>query len=123
MRFVIAFVLSVTMMAAAQRPNAIPRGAVKSVDGSYRYTDTQGKKWVYRATPFGVARVEDKPVAAEPPAEQRFADVKAFEAGDHIRFERPSPFGIYKWERAKTELTAMEKAVWEREKDRAAKKD
>ena len=27
----------------------------------WHYTDAQGKKWIYRKTPFGVSRMEDKP--------------------------------------------------------------
>jgi hypothetical protein len=98
----------------------IPAGAVKSDDGAYRYTDSQGKKWIYRKTPFGIARVEDKP--AEPIPVETYASVKATEDGDSIRFERPGPFGTYKWQRKKTELNEMEKAVWDREQSRTAAK-
>jgi hypothetical protein len=102
----------------------IPAGAVASEDGSYHYTDTQGKKWIYRKTPFGVARIEEKAVEAkaddkplEPPK-----GMKATENGDNIHFERPGPFGVYKWDRKKTELNDMEQAVWDREKARTASK-
>lgn len=98
----------------------IPAGAVKSDDGAYRYTDSKGKKWIYRKTPFGIARVEDKP--AEPMPAESYASVKATEDGDSIRFERPGPFGTYKWQRKKTELNEMEKAVWDREQSRTAAK-
>src|SRR4051812_23280910 len=74
---------------------AIPSGAVKSEDGAYHYTDPKGKKWIYRKTPFGIARVEDKPV--EPPPAETFENVKATSDGDTVRFERPGPFGTYKW--------------------------
>jgi hypothetical protein len=33
-----------------------------------------------------------------------------------VKFERPGPFGTYKWEKKKTDLDAGEKAAWEREK-------
>ncbi len=94
----------------------IPAVAVKSADGFYRYTGPTGKKWIYRKTPFGIARTEDKPAESS-------EDVKVTEDGDSIRFERPSPFGAYKWERKKTELNEMERAAWDREKARAAKQD
>src|SRR5215470_16679683 len=42
----------------------IPKGAVETEPGTFRYTDTDGKKWIYRKTPFGVARLEDKPEEA-----------------------------------------------------------
>jgi hypothetical protein len=99
----------------------IPAGAVEFEAGSYRYTDAKGKKWIYRKTPFGVARMEDRPAA---PAPDIFADLtKATETGDTIRFERPGPFGTYRWERKKTELTASEKAIWERQSSTVAKQD
>jgi hypothetical protein len=99
----------------------IPAGAVEFESGSYRFTDAQGKKWVYRKTPFGVARIEDRPVE---PAPDPFAGLtKATEAGDTIRFERPGPFGTYRWERKKTELTDSEKAIVERQRSSVAKQD
>ena len=42
------------------KPMAIPAGATRSEDGDFHYTDPQGKKWIYRQTPFGVARLEEK---------------------------------------------------------------
>jgi len=111
---------------AGKKPEAmtVPAGAAKGEDGSYSFTDAHGKKWIYRRTPFGVARIEDDGVPAEVgPKTDRWADVKATEDGDVIRFERPGPFGVYKWEHKKTELNEMELAVWDREKVREAKQD
>jgi hypothetical protein len=48
--------------------------------------------------------------------------VKVTEDGDSVKFERPGPFGIYKWEKKKTDLDAGEKAAWEREKAKTAPK-
>src|ERR1035437_6242305 len=45
----------------ASKPAAIPAEAVQGTDGDYHYTDRQGKKWIYRKTPFGVTRLEDTP--------------------------------------------------------------
>ena len=138
MKLLIVFCLSVWMLAAADgnkkspappasaraaaAPKEIPAGAVRSEDGSYHYTDPQGKKWIYRKTPFGIARLEDKPADASREAGpiNRFEDVKATEDGDTIRFERPGPFGTYKWQRKKTELNEMEKTVWDRERAHTA---
>src|SRR5438128_1018620 len=39
----------------------LPAGAVMVEPGTYTFTDAQGKKWIYRKTPFGLARLEDKP--------------------------------------------------------------
>jgi hypothetical protein len=99
----------------------IPAGAVEYEPGAFRHTDAQGKKWIYRKTPFGVARMEDRP--SEPPPDTSAAFTKATEAGDTVRFERPGPFGTYRWERKKTELTASEKAIWERQSSTVAKQD
>ena len=103
MKLVMVFLVSV-VMAAAQSAS----------------TDSQGKKWIYRKTPFGIARIEDKPVEAKRAEVPK--DMKATEDGETIRFERPGPFGAYKWQRKKTELNEMEQAVWDREKVRAARK-
>jgi hypothetical protein len=135
MKLLIVFSLSVWIAAAADGPKKnppalaanlqLPATAVKTGDGSYRYTDPQGKKWIYRKTPFGIARLEDKPVDAAVSAAEakRFDAVTATEDGDTIRFERPGPFGNYKWQRNKTELDEMEQAVWDRECARTAGKD
>jgi hypothetical protein len=108
--------------AAARKPAAsveLPKQAVLVSPGTYTYTDAQGKKWIYRQTPFGLAKFEDR----EPPAsdqeneQKRIAQTRAYEEGDSVRFERPGPFGLYKWKVKKTELNSMEKAVWERTRD------
>ena len=41
-------------------PNTLPPGAVKVEEGLYKYTDAQGKKWIYRNTPFALMKLEDK---------------------------------------------------------------
>ena len=48
----------------ASKPMAIPSDAVLGEDGDYHYADPQGKKWIYRKTPFGVTRMEDSPERA-----------------------------------------------------------
>ena len=108
------------------KPLEIPAGAVESEPGTFKYTDPQGKKWIYRKTPWGTARLEDKPDSEADRAAQldRFANVKAIEDGDTVRFERPGPFGVYKWQKKKSDLDEMEKAAWTRAKnDASAKRD
>jgi hypothetical protein len=105
----------------------IPAGAVEVEPYTYRYTDAQGKKWIYRKTPFGISRAEDKavedPKAVDPKKEEnaRLIDTTtAVEDGDTVRFERPGPFGVTKWQRKKTELNEVEHAVWDREMQKRA---
>ncbi len=38
-------------------PLTIPKDAVSNPDGTWSWTDKQGKKWIYAKTPFGVSRV------------------------------------------------------------------
>jgi hypothetical protein len=98
--------------ADASKPAAIPAGAVQDVDGDYRYTDPEGKKWLYRKTPFGVTRLEDTPErATAKTAAANGAGIKATEDGDKVRFERLGPFGVWKWEKNKSELDDTEKAA------------
>ncbi len=42
---------------------AIPPEAVPTDDGSFRGKDKDGKSWLYRPTPFGISKVEDKGAA------------------------------------------------------------
>jgi hypothetical protein len=99
----------------------IPAGAVEVEPYIYRYADPAGKNWIYRKTPFGVVRLEDKPVSAN--AAEKLQDdrtrliesTSAIEEGDAIRFERAWPFGRTQWQRKKTELNDVERAVWNRE--------
>ena len=96
----------------ASKPTPIPAAAVLAADGDYHYTDPRGKKWIYRKTPFGVARMEDTPQLASPKASAAgIAGIKATEDGDIVRFERQGPFGLWKWERKKSELDEGEKAA------------
>ncbi|HTM52288.1 MAG TPA: hypothetical protein VL285_26510 [Bryobacteraceae bacterium] len=95
----------------------IPEGATQTEPGTYTYTDKQGKKWTYRKTPFGIARAEDKPAAA--PAVPAAANITAAEDGDTVRFERPGPFGPYRWQKKKSELTEDERAALEKSRGQA----
>lgn len=99
----------------------IPANAVEIAPLTYRATDDKGKTWIYRQTPFGVSRTEDKPVSAEDAkkvqeSKDRAIDsIKATEDGDFIRFVRESPFGPTEWRKKKTDLNDVEQAVWNRE--------
>jgi hypothetical protein len=109
---------SATPKATVPKPIEIPAGAVEYEPYNYRFTDKSGKKWIYSKTPFGVVRRAD--VAAQTASSDPGDEVKAWDAGDSVRFERSGPFGPVKWERKKTELTATERTVWDREQARAA---
>jgi hypothetical protein len=151
---------------AASTPTGIPAGAVKAEDG-YHYTDAQGRKWIYRRTPFGISHAlatDSAPAAAgatsaaggqtaagdstsaasghtatsstpaagghiaatstapatktagtsSRPATAAEANIRATDHGDTVSFERPGPFGVYKWERKKSEMDPAERAAWQR---------
>ena len=100
----------------------IPAGAVATAPYTWSYADAQGRKWTYRQTPFGIARLEDKPdpqAAADTARQAQY--LKAADAGDSVRFERPGPFGTYRWQSKKTELSAVEQAAWDRDRLAAGK--
>ncbi len=78
-----------------------------------RVTGADGKTYVIRQTPFGPVKVEEK--SGDAKADEPPADFRAFQEGDNIRFEKPTPFGVARWVRKKSELNDMERAVWERE--------
>src|ERR1035437_8587652 len=95
----------------ASKPAVIPAGSVQDAGGDYRYTDPEGKKWIYRKTPFGVTRLEDSPERAAAKAAASADGIKATQDGDKVRFERQGPFGLWKWEKKKSELDETEKAA------------
>ena len=90
---------------------AIPKDAVETEPGFYKWTDKDGKVWMYRRTPFGVSRWPAEPMYTK---QQDTADQQttAVEQGDSIRFERSTPFGKRTWVRKKTELNETEQAIW-----------
>jgi hypothetical protein len=106
-------VFAVAAVLSAAGPQ-IPKGAVESEPGTFHYADAQGKKWIYRTTPFGIARFEDVADTRQAPAPDLTAGIKATADGDTIRFERPGPFGVYKWQKNKSDLNETERAVWNR---------
>lgn len=92
----------------------VPEGAERIEPYTYRHKDSEGTVWIYKETPFGVVRYEekDKPAAA-PKATEADPLLKAFDEGEVVRFEKRTAFGKSTWRRKKTELTASERAAWE----------
>ena len=128
-------------MSAALADVSVPKGATEIQPGVYKHTDASGKTFIFRKTPFGIVKspegadkaensnaaaidtphVTSKPSAgatASPfgdvnkPAKSQ--DVKVVDRGEVLEFERPSPFGSYKWKAKKTELTVEEREAWAR---------
>jgi hypothetical protein len=128
------FLCSALLCAAAfaETPEGVPKNAKESSPGVYRLVDKEGKAWVYRRTPFGYQKsAETEPdeakdlerVKAEAGAEvntpfgkttlpRSAVMVKVTEEGDSVRFERPTPFGVSRWIRKKSELTDDERKLW-----------
>jgi hypothetical protein len=115
MKLLIAFSISAVLLAAAdQAPQrlAVPQGATATAPATYSYTDAEGRKWIYHTSPFGVTR---EPEGAPSRFTRDYSNVKATEQGDSIRFERPTPFGPFRWQTKKSDLNEMERTVWQRE--------
>ncbi len=103
--------------AGTRKPAALtlPPGAVEAGPDTWHHTDRQGRKWVYRKTPWGLTRLEEKQGAANKEGgSTQAAVIRAFDDGEHVRFERPGPFGVYRWRRSKSELNDEERRAWER---------
>jgi hypothetical protein len=101
-------------------PVSIPPQATQIGPNTYRYTDPQGKVWLYARTPFGISKWEEPPAAqsqANPAAEDPSL-IKVTDLGDSVRFERQTPFGITPSVRKKSELTEEEKALLDREQSK-----
>lgn len=95
----------------------IPPDASPLPDGSYRYVDKDGKKWIYRTTPFGVSKAEERP-AIQAVARIEDDPSKSEDLGDTVRFTRPTPFGNKVWTKKKSELDSYEKSIWDRDQQK-----
>ena len=93
---------------------SIPPGAVQIEPYLYRYTDSKGKTWMYRRTPFGLSKWEDKPETQ--PVVEETNPIVATDLGDSVRFEAKTPFGPQVWVRKKAELSPEESAILARRK-------
>jgi hypothetical protein len=98
----------------------IPAGATEVEPNIYRYTDSNGKTWNYRQTPFGINKweqpssSESKP--APPPVVQpdqpKKEPIMVTDLGDgSYRFDKKTPFGHSTWVRKKSELSDQEKGL------------
>jgi hypothetical protein len=136
MRFVFAVLISSALLAASEpqdkkaapppKRNEIPKEAVERDPGRFFYTDSDGKKWIFVRTPFGVSKVEDKPteasaLVAKPKTADPFEAVKITVTGDVVNFERPTAFGISKWKKKLSELDDQEKAAVRRSQEDSGK--
>jgi hypothetical protein len=88
----------------------VPKDAVKNDDGTWNYTDKQGRKWVYVNTPFGIMKT-DVTDAQSRPAPPPNPATKVIDKGDSVRFEQPGPFGPIAWEKKKSDLTDQERQM------------
>lgn len=98
--------------AAAPSAVTVPKDAVKNANGTYSYTDKDGRKWIYTNTPFGVVRVPGTDSDTQGGSPSASA-VKVIDKGDTVRFERATPFGKMNWEKKKTDLTEEERKLFE----------
>lgn len=98
--------------AATIKPLVIPSDATPNPDGTYSYTDKQGKKWIFSKTPFGISRIEDTTATQSvQPAPSRAQFITAVDSGDTVKFTRKTPFGETKWEKKKSDLNDEERTA------------
>jgi hypothetical protein len=86
----------------APAPLTVPAGAVQKDANTYTYTDE----------PRETTQADQENIRKDA------ALIQAFDDGDSVRFERPGPFGVYRWKQKKTELSAVEQAAWDRARAR-----
>ena len=98
----------------ANKPVEPPKGSVPVEPGLWRYKDDKGKVWMYRRTPFGLAKFapEAGDMAKADKAESDF--IKAEDGGDVVKFERKTPFGTSRWTRKKSQLQGAELEAWKK---------
>jgi hypothetical protein len=97
--------------APVAQPLTIPKDAVSNPDGTYTWADKAGKQWTFTKTPFGISRTEAAGAAAAAPQQQ--SAIKSTDRGDTVLFEKPSPFGVTKWEKKKSEMTDEERSLFQ----------
>lgn len=102
----------------AVEESPVPKGAVKIGDFEWRYVDKEGKAWIYRKTPFGVAKLPEEKVkgdtgTSDAPQHASGAPLEIRDMGDSVEFSRRTPFGVSKWSKKKTELNDQEKAAYD----------
>lgn len=100
--------------AAPAPPVTIPAGAVQVEPYLYRYTDSKGKTWNYRKTPFGISKWEEGSIPTPAPTAAKNESVVVTDLGDSYRFEKKTPFGGSTWVHKKTDLTNDDKALLDR---------
>jgi len=100
---------------AQAQTQSIPAGAKLVEPNLYRYTDSSGKTWNYRQTPFGISKWEETSAAASQPdqtsSQLKGEPVQVTDLGDSFRFQKKTPFGGSTWVRRKSELTDEEKVL------------
>jgi hypothetical protein len=97
----------------APRPANVPKEAREIEPGMWEHKDAKGETWLYRRTPFGVAKYKPDETAGSS-ADDEASRLQAFDEGENVRFERKTPFGVSKWTRRKSELAGAELAAWKR---------
>ena len=97
----------------AAATNTIPAGAVQVEPYLFRYTDKDGKVWLYRKTPFGITKSTEQAqqdvTVQQAAAAANLSKVRAIDAGETVRFERSTAMGKQSWEKKKSDLTAEER--------------
>jgi hypothetical protein len=111
-----------TAAAKPSTPKAIeiPKDAVLLSAGRYVWTDKDGKSWNFMRTPFGVMKSAAEQQA---PATSSLANAKAIDAGDKVRFETATPFGMVNHEKNKADLTDEERKLYESQNPAQAKQN
>lgn len=95
-------------------PKEVPKDAERLSDYEWRWVDKSGKAWIFRQTPFSVAKFPEEAAKSETASRMDAgAPVKARDLGDSVEFTRKSPFGVSTWVKKKSELNEIEKSAWE----------
>jgi len=95
----------------SRTPEGVPADAVKISELEWRHTDREGKSWIYKKTPFSIAKLpapaDGQPEPLPPPA------MEARDLGDTVEFSRQTPFGVARWTKKKGELDESERSALE----------
>jgi hypothetical protein len=93
-------------------PEGVPADATKLSAFEWRHVDKQGKAWIYKKTPFSVAKLpEAEYYATAPSSTPPAAGAEVKDLGDSFEFTKKTPFNTARWVKKKTDLDEGEKAM------------
>jgi hypothetical protein len=89
----------------------LPTGAKKTGEGTWDFTDADGKQWVFKQMPFGLTRMSKADLDARTNTALPDGMSVAPDAAGAYKFTRRTPFGAVTYVKKADDLSETERAV------------